>query len=279
MKTITSVSGGKTSCYMALHYPTDYYVFAVVLTDHAPSAPKDPGLLRECQNRIPHFVASHEADQTLLNVLKLEQELGQKIEWVAAEYSLDRFIVGTTDLPGYRVGAAMLPNSRLRFCTIEQKIKPIFWHCWRLVDGKPVLMNLGFRWDEPERVEDWNCQNDKMRFPVSAPIGGGNLTYQEIEWRISRFPLYEDRIIHDDVRQFWQRKGWEFPDVSNCRFCFHHTEVQLQRQAVAEPDNAQWWLDMERKTGKRFGKRPLADIFAQSILDVFGDQPSCFCTD
>jgi hypothetical protein len=73
MKTVTSVSGGKTSAMMALEFPTDHYIFAVVLTDHQPSAPKDKGLLREVQKRIPWFVASHEADLTLLNMLRLEQ--------------------------------------------------------------------------------------------------------------------------------------------------------------------------------------------------------------
>lgn len=51
MKTVTSVSGGKTSAMMALEFPTDHYIFAVVLTDHKLSAPKDKGLLRECQDR------------------------------------------------------------------------------------------------------------------------------------------------------------------------------------------------------------------------------------
>jgi hypothetical protein len=33
MKTITSISGGKTSSMMAVEFPTDHYVFSVVLTD------------------------------------------------------------------------------------------------------------------------------------------------------------------------------------------------------------------------------------------------------
>lgn len=280
MQTITSVSGGKTSCYMALHYPTDHFVFAVVLTDHKPSAPKDKGLLQECQKRIPHFVASHEADQTLINVLRLEQKLGREIKWVAAEYSLDQYVLGQTDQPGYRLGHPMLFNARTRFCTVEQKIKPIFWHCWTQFSGEPVLMNLGFRWDEPQRVKNWNCKNDRMRYPVSAPIKGGNLTYQEVEWRVPNFPLYHDRITHDDVRHFWQREGWVFPGVSNCRFCFHHTEVQLQRQALTEPENLQWWLEMERRVSKTFGRRPLNEILQQPVLGVFDElSTSCFCSD
>lgn len=78
MKTVTSVSGGKTSAMMAVEYPTDHYIFAVVLTDQIEVAPKDKGLLRECQDRIPHFKASRELDQALINVLRLEQLIGKK---------------------------------------------------------------------------------------------------------------------------------------------------------------------------------------------------------
>lgn len=283
MKSVTSVSGGKTSAYMALHYPTDYYVFAVVLTDHQPSAPKDPGLLRECQNRIPGFVATHEADQTLVNVLRLEQELGKPIQWVAAEYSLDRFVSQRTDLPGYRSGCRpILPNKRLRFCTVEQKIMPIFWHLWRFWwDGDPLLMNIGFRWDEPRRVEGWNCDNDKIRAPIACGLTPAKRwRYTTVEWRVPRFPLYEDRVTHAMVREFWTRKGWVFPEISNCRFCFHHTAIQLQRQAVLEPDNLDWWIDQEARTGATFGDQSMADILRQPVLDVFQDQKvSCFCGD
>lgn len=283
MKSVTSVSGGKTSAYMALHYPTDYYIFAVVLTDHEPSAPKDPGLLRECQARVPNFVATHEADQTLVNVLRLEQELGQPIQWVSAEYSLDRFVSQQTDLPGYRPGCrSILPNKRLRFCTVEQKIMPIFWHLWRFWwDGDPLLMNIGFRWDEPRRVEGWNCDNDTIRAAVACGLTPAKRwRYMPVEWRLPQFPLYQGRVTHAMIREFWQRKGWVFPEISNCRFCFHHTAIQLQRQATLEPANLDWWLDQESRTGATFGDQPLAEILRQPVLPVFDDQKaSCFCGD
>ena len=44
---VSSVSGGKTSAYMALHYPTDKYVFAVVKTLDKNAIPKDKGLLNQ----------------------------------------------------------------------------------------------------------------------------------------------------------------------------------------------------------------------------------------
>jgi len=283
MKSVTSVSGGKTSSMMALEFPTDYYIFAVVLTDHELSAPKDKGLLRECQNRIPHFVASHEADLTLLNMLRLEQELGKKIDWVASKYSLDSVI--TTK--------KMLPNAQHRFCTEQTKLVPMFWHCYlnylESLD-KPLLMNIGFRWDEPRRIEGWNCDKEKFKFPASAWTGlskdGDSCSlffrkrqqHTELEWRISQFPMYENRIDRLDVAKYWLEKGWIFPEISNCRFCFHHKDIEQQRQAELEPDNLKWWLEQEEKSGHTFGKRPLKQILDQPLLDVFDHKP-CHCTD
>ena len=37
MKTVNSISGGKTSAYIAAHYPADYDVFALVRIEHEAS--------------------------------------------------------------------------------------------------------------------------------------------------------------------------------------------------------------------------------------------------
>jgi hypothetical protein len=322
MKTVTSVSGGKTSAMMALEFPTDHYIFAVVLTDHKKSAPKDKGLLRECQNRIPWFTASHEADLTLLNMLRLEQELGKRIDWVASQYSLDRYLWQDTDLVGYRSNTIaskvpldaivekkkMLPNATHRFCTEETKLVPMFQYSFNnylnafracdikskqeiLILEEPLLMNIGFRWDEPQRVDGWTCDKEKFKFPRKAWTGlsedGKSCSlffrerqqHEKMEWRISRFPMYEHGISKLDVAKYWLEKGWQFPEVSNCRFCFNHRDIEQQRQAELEPDNLQWWLEQEEKTGHTFGKRPLKNIISQPLLDVYGDREPCHCTD
>jgi len=274
---VSSLSGGKSSSYMAIHFPTDYYVFAVVLTDHRDSAPKDRGLLRECQLRIPHFVASHESDLTLLNILKLEQEIGKEIKWVASEYSLDKFILGKTDIPGYSK-SKRLPNSITRFCTVQQKITPIFWHCY-LYYPLPVLMNIGFRSDEKHRVDAWTCDKDKFRYYSTCDIDSKRYKWNQIEWRISQFPLYAHGIDRLTVNRYWDKKGWHFPEISNCRFCFFHTDFQLQAQALREPDNLKWWLDMETELKHSFGKRSLQQRLEQPLLwDILQDD-KCFCTD
>jgi len=277
MITVSSISGGKSSAYMAIHFPTDIYLFAVVLTDHKGSQPRDPGLLRECQKRIPHFIASHEADQTLLNVLKLEQEIGKEIIWVASDYSLDKFILGQTQVPGYCNGSR-LPNQLTRFCTVQQKIMPIFQRCY-MHYSTPIIMNIGFRWDENRRVENWTCDKDKFKYYYLYDLVKKRYRWKTVEWRISQFPLYEHRIDRQIITEYWNRKGWVFPEISNCRFCFFHSDFQLQVQAQREPSNLEWWLDMESKLGYSFGKRPLKERLEQPLLFNMNDEEKCLCTD
>ena len=47
MKTITSISGGKTSAYLAKHYPTDYNIFALVRIEDSRCTPKDKTLVQK----------------------------------------------------------------------------------------------------------------------------------------------------------------------------------------------------------------------------------------
>jgi hypothetical protein len=44
LTTVNSISGGKSSCYMALHYPADVNLFAVVCIDEPKCRPKDAAI-------------------------------------------------------------------------------------------------------------------------------------------------------------------------------------------------------------------------------------------
>ena len=279
MRTVSSVSGGRTSAYMAAHYPTDEVVFALVIIDHAPSTPKDSGLVVEIKKRIPNFIASHEDDKTLRAVLELEQYLGRSIKWVASEFALEKYCLGTTDLPGYR-SSKRLFDSRTRFCTVEQKIRPIAQYLRQTQQKEePVLMDIGFRFDEPRRVENWKCSNDRIKFPKSCSLETGKVSYNEVEWRATNFPLYTDRINKAEVRDFWAGKI-DFPEISNCRFCPFHSDIQLQRQAVNHPGNLQWWLELEKVSGHSFGSQTLKKRLAQNLIPgVYQEESPCGCTD
>ncbi len=71
--TVNSTSGGKTSSFKYLTCPTDETIFSVVLSDHPVNKPKDKGVLRQIQDRIPWFEGSMELEATLKAMLDLEQ--------------------------------------------------------------------------------------------------------------------------------------------------------------------------------------------------------------
>jgi hypothetical protein len=91
MKTVNSVSGGKTSAYMALHHPADLNIFAAVLTDDPACVIRDRSLRTYAQDKLPLFDwdrgGCRELDLTLHNLRLLEQEIGQEIRWVAAPFT------------------------------------------------------------------------------------------------------------------------------------------------------------------------------------------------
>jgi len=59
MKTINSLSGGKTSSYLAAHYPADYNLFALVKIDDVKCAPKDKAFVKFISDKIgEEFIAT-----------------------------------------------------------------------------------------------------------------------------------------------------------------------------------------------------------------------------
>lgn len=281
LKTVNSLSCGKTSSYMAVHYPTDINIFACVLTNHKESSPKDKGLIKEIQKRLPNFQASLESESTLKAILDLEQKIGKKITWVSSEFTFEQLVYKQTDMPRFRNKKPYLPNKSKRICTENLKVKPIQEYLYmHHYNGLPFLMNIGFRFDEFKRVEKWDCKNDKFNIATSANLYGQyRYNYQKNDFRISQFPLYEDKITKEDVQSFWKSENIKFPEISNCRFCFFHTDFQLQLMAQQEKKHLQYWLDMKRNTNNTFGDRPLEDRIANPFIPGFLENISCVCTD
>lgn len=64
--TVNSISGGKTSCYMAVHFPAAVNIFALVCIDYAPVSPKDPAIRRYATEKLNgDFIATAESTKTL----------------------------------------------------------------------------------------------------------------------------------------------------------------------------------------------------------------------
>lgn len=291
MRSYTSVSGGKTSAYMAVHYPTDDYYFAPVLTNDENCIIQDKSLRQYCQDKVKWFDwdsgGCREIDQTLYCLRELEQILGTEIQWISAPFTYDDLIlkrVGNTIRAfGYdnaRPERPFLPTKQRRICTIAMKVYPMAWHIYLNGGCDPVLAHIGFRWDEPLRVENWKC--DKKDMTLHCDIAGqfaGCHRNTSVEYQIARFPLYEDRITKEQVTKYWQGR-LQFPTVSNCDFCFFHQASQHKHQYLHHPNRLQWWLEMEKQSGQTFSGVPLQSKINDAQSSLFGDdleQFGCLC--
>jgi hypothetical protein len=292
VKAINSVSGGKTSAYMYLNYPTDYSIFACVLSKHPTNKPSDIGVLRECQNRVPWFEGSMELEQTLKAVLEVEQLGGKEIKWVAADFTFEDFVKGTTDLPKYQ--NPMLPNSRQRFCTEQLKLVPIFNYCYSFLfePNTLLLMNIGFRFDEAQRVAKYDngCRLNYLDFPYRCVIDKKAIYKykwkRNFYWRELNFPLFSDKVTKDIVNTEILKTGITFPEVSNCAYCFFHKTKEHQLQFEQNPEQVQSWLDLESYVSNFYGetktfhaKLKLSEIIEGLDNKVSDNTSGCFCTE
>ena len=86
MITCTSISGGQSSAYIAVNYPTDYNVFALVTVTDKNCTPKDKKIVQLVSDRIgKDFIGTVEDDIILYTILDLEQKIGKKIDWVTGK--------------------------------------------------------------------------------------------------------------------------------------------------------------------------------------------------
>lgn len=272
---ITSVSGGRTSSYLALNFPTTHNIFSLVRIEDKKCAPKDKKLIQYVEDKIQiPFIATAESDKTLYVLQQLEQDLGKAIIWVT----------GDTFEQVIKKKSNALPNRRMRFCTTEMKMVPIFWWCYlnlfQSLDDE-VTMSIGYRFDEPKRKTD-----NMFRFPISCNnFGEKQQNWEEIEWRRCITPLRSNKITNAIVKDFFINKPkYEFPIESNCVGCMNKTEIQLQKQFIYETEKMNWFKDQEIKTGNTFNMNiSLAEIevkdYTYGQTSMMEELFTCNCTD
>jgi hypothetical protein len=270
MITVNSLSGGKTSSYMAKHYPADYNIFALVRIEAEYCKPKDVSIVKYASDKIGmDFIATAESDKTLYVMRDLEQLIGKEIIWTTGE-TFESVILKKK----------ALPNLMMRFCTTEMKIKPIFEYCQKEIK-QVVEMQIGFRYDEKERA---NSQNTKFKTVIGQSTNSRN-KWAEIEWRSCKYPLIENAIGHYQVVQWAKTTGLIFPEDSNCVGCFWKPLQQLRKNWEDEPQKMRWFAEMERKMKRKFKKEMSYDNVKKIGLQqdfFFGTGSGCqagFCTD
>ena len=90
---MNSLSGGKTSSYVAVKYPADYNVFALVTTRDNDCKFPDKKLRQKVSDKIgKEFIGTLEEDMIVYTMFDLEQYIGKEISWVAGE-SFDDLII------------------------------------------------------------------------------------------------------------------------------------------------------------------------------------------
>ena len=83
MKTVNSISGGKTSAYIAAHYPADYNLFCLVTTSDKNCLYPDKKLRQIVSDKIGReFIGTLEEDAIIHTMLDLEQYIGKEITWL-----------------------------------------------------------------------------------------------------------------------------------------------------------------------------------------------------
>lgn len=242
MKTLNSISGGKTSAYLAKHYPADFNVFSLVRIEDEKCSPKDKGLIKLVSDKIGmQFIATAESDKTLKVVLDLEQLIGNEIKW----------LTGKTFEQVIRDAGNYLPNQMARFCTTEMKMRPIAEYC-RNELKEIVSTRLGIRYDEDHRVD---YENTDFKFHNGYSKNGRNKWITE-KYREVEYPLVTDLKTHYQIFLWSLSTKLDFPPDSNCVGCFHKNPMQLRKNFDDEPLKMQWFVDQEikRKKWKKEGK-------------------------
>lgn len=284
METVNSLSGGKTSSYIAVHYPADIEIFALCCIDcHNAGGHIDKKIKQMVNDRLEksspfgdmkEFVATSEDPKVLKVIFDLEQMIGREIIWVRG--------MGWETMMDWKKA---VPNMSKRFCTTWMKMLPIFQYLF-VNTNLPVKMRIGYRYDEIERA---NRLDEYFKLPNSCEWQPKSarwiIRWFDYHWRIGEFPLIEDKIIHYHIKEFWKDKSIDFPIDSNCLNCFWKDPQQLRRNFDSNNRRIMLWsMIQEELRGYTFKEkisfRQIKDLPIQ--LDFFeGVGAGCqagFCT-
>lgn len=247
MKTINSLSGGKTSSYIAANYPADYNVFSLVRTNDIDSKFKDEKIRKEVEDRIQApFISTAEDDTIIYTMLDLEQYIGKEINWVT----------GPTFEDAIRNHGGYLPNKVARYCTTDMKTMPIAQWRYKNIEGD-AEMRFGFRANEQSRAKTMQAKlNDRGMTEVKIIVGrtktGNQNKWGTIEYCKPAFPLIQDHIFKDTIEEFWKDKPVRFAYMNNCIGCWWRGPMLLKHMADKHPSKMDWFARQEENNKGTF---------------------------
>tara|TARA_R100000541_G_scaffold52653_1_gene60420 strand:+ start:47 stop:892 length:846 start_codon:yes stop_codon:yes gene_type:complete len=247
MKTVNSLSGGKTSSYLAANYKADYNVFSLVRTEDKKCLFPDAKIRQEVSDRLgKEFIGTLEEDMIIYTMLDLEQYIGSKIDWVTGK-TFDDTIIKT------KKGAKFLPNKMARYCTTELKTVPILYWMYEVVK-EPVIMRFGYRANETRRAVKMLDKTDDDGFTkvkaTFTKLKDGRNSWGEYKYCKPDFPLIDDNIYKDNIEMFWKNKNVRFAYMNNCVGCWWRSPLLLKKMHNKHPEKMQWFADQETTNSK-----------------------------
>ena len=270
MKTVNSISGGKTSSYIAKHFPADINIFSLVRIedkDNLWMKGKDEKTRQLVSDKLGvDFVGTAEMDDIIYTILDLEQFIGSKIDWVTGK-TFEQII---KDNYNY------LPNKMTRYCTVEMKLKPIF-NFLRENTELPIEMRIGFRPTEINRANKVLERADENGIEYFETIVGKRKTqnkWGKVAYRKVTFPLIENNISKDTIYNYWNDKSVRFAYRNNCVGCVNRQPLMISHMASKDIDKVNWFNKIEKETGNRF----ISDASFEQILK-FNSQGLLFTDD
>jgi hypothetical protein len=275
MKTVNSISGGKTSAYIAANYPADYNVFALVRTNDKNCLYPDAKVRQMVSDKIgKEFIGTLEQDNIITIMLDLENFIGQEIHW----------LIGDTFEEVIKKRGGYLPNLMARCCTTE---KIIDW--WRNNINEVCEMRIGFRANEMSRakkiIERLNENGNEETKMIIGKSGSRN-KWGTVEWRKPIFPLIKDSIFKDNIEQYWKDKPIRFKKgyYNNCVGCFHRNPIFLNKMSKEHKNKIDWFVKMEEKNQPNQFKKEVkySEILKWKLqtelsFDDFNDCDSGYC--
>tara|TARA_R100000654_G_scaffold13897_3_gene30110 strand:+ start:8483 stop:9325 length:843 start_codon:yes stop_codon:yes gene_type:complete len=278
MKTVNSLSGGKSSSYIAINYPADYNVFSLVRTNDKLCLYPDKKVRQIVSDLLGcEFVGTTEQDNIIEIMLNLSEQVN--IKWLTGK--------PFEDVIKYKGG--YLPNMMVRYCTTELKMKPIFeW--WQKNINEVCEMRIGFRKGEEKRqirMLDKLNNNGNEEIKIIIDSSGKRNKWGMVEWRKPSFPLIDNGITQTEIQNFWNKnktvnfkKGY----YNNCVGCFHRSPMFLNKMAQEHSNKMEWFSKMEEQNKPNTFKKDLTykqiiNFKPQTEIDFndFNDCDSGYC--
>ena len=180
----------------------------------------------------------------------------------------------------------MLPNPRVRFCTVELKVRTM--HRYLKAEGWTEWDSIvGIRADEPRRLAKLANQDYGSHETRRAPLAPAGIGAAEVGrfWLAQPFDL---RLPNNGGKTMH----------GNCDLCFLKGGDQIQSLIREQPSRAVWWMNQEKYAADTFVERVSGGAFQfrldrpsygamhrnateQAEMFEFGDESiqDCMCVD